>query len=290
MEARVGLAQINPTLGNVERNLEMHREFIEQGKKAGVDLLVFPELSLTGYFLKDMVPQVALRLDSPTVRRLAEMSRGTSVVVGLVEESRSALFYNSALYLEDGVIRHCHRKVYLPTYGLFDEQRYLARGRTVRTFSSRFGTTALLICEDLWHASTVYIAAQQGAELLLIPSASPGRGVAEGERTLAIAETWEAMNRTYSTLFTLGLCFSNRVGYEDGVSFWGGSEVLSPAGERLLKGEYFEEGFLTGVLDLEEVRRARIFTTVGRDEDLDLTLRELGRVYYRRFLEGDGDE
>jgi len=289
LKARIGLAQINPTLGDLQRNLEIHREFIDRSCQGGVDLLVFPELSLTGYFLKDMVPQVALRLDSPVVHELEELSRNISLVVGLVEESEEALFYNAALYLEDGVIRHCHRKVYLPTYGLFDEQRYLARGRTVRTFRSRFGQTAILICEDLWHVSTAYLAAQQGTDLLLIPSASPGRGVERGEK-LEIAETWEAINRTYATLFTMGVCFANRVGYEDGVNFWGGSEIVSPAGERLLKGDYFEENLLVGLFDLEELRRARISNTLRRDEDLDLTFRELQRIYRKRFPEGDGDE
>ncbi|MBI3014684.1 MAG: carbon-nitrogen hydrolase [Candidatus Tectomicrobia bacterium] len=289
MKAKIGLAQINPTLGDLQRNLEIHRDFIDRGHRSSVDLLIFPELSLTGYFLKDMVPQVALRLDSPVVRELEEMSRGISLVIGLVEESEEALFYNAALYLEDGAIRHCHRKVYLPTYGLFDEQRYLARGRTVRTFKSRFGQMAILICEDLWHVSTVYLAAQQGADLLLIPAASPGRGAERGGK-LEIAETWEAMNRTYATLFTMGVCFTNRVGYEDGVNFWGGSEIISPAGERLLKGNDFEENLLVGVFDLDEVRRSRISNTVRRDEDLDLTFRELQRIYRKHFPEGDGDE
>jgi predicted amidohydrolase len=139
--------------------------------------VVFPELSLSGYFLKDMVSTVAVRLDSAEVKQLKRLSRGRALVAGLVEETDDFRFYNSAVYIEDGEVVHVHRKVYLPTYGLFDEGRYFARGDRIRAFDTRFGRSATLICEDMWHPSSVYIAALDRAVLLYCPSTSPLRGV-----------------------------------------------------------------------------------------------------------------
>jgi predicted amidohydrolase len=178
---RVAIAQINPRLGNLQANLALYEEKIEQGIKERADLLLFPELSLTGYFLRDTVPNVALTADSTEMKKLRRLSRELPLVAGLVEESSDHRFFNAAVYLEDGEIRHIHRKVYLPTYGMFDEQRYFARGDRIRAFSSKFGRIAMLICEDLWHPSTIYLAALDGARAVLCPSSSPLRGVVDGQ-------------------------------------------------------------------------------------------------------------
>ncbi len=277
MKVRVGLSQISPTLGDLDRNIEIFRKAVAQAQEKGLELLIFPELGLTGYFLKDMVPAVAQLRSSRLLKEMKAISQKLSLVVGLVEESRDHCFYNSAFYLEGGEILHIHRKLYLPTYGMFDEQRYLARGKKVRAFETRFGRACMLICEDAWHPSTVYVASQDGAELLFIPSSSPGRGV-EGGHDLAITRTWEGMNRIYALLFSQFCFFVNRVGYEDGVSFWGGSEVVDPKGEVQAKGPYFDEAFVEAEIDLQEVRRARISSPTLRDEDLGLTIRELQRI------------
>lgn len=278
MKFLLGIAQIKPTLGNLDANLAMVEEAVAQAKKRRVDLLVFPELGLTGYFLKDMVPGVALMKGSSGFRRLLEMSKGLALLIGFVEESRSHIFYNAAAFMDEGRLAHIHRKVYLPTYGIFDEQRYVGRGRSIRAFDTRFGRAAVLICEDAWHPSAAYVAAQDGADLLFIPSASPGRGVKGRRRKLAITETWEDINRSYARLFSQFVIFANRVGFEDGINFWGGSEVISPTGECLARGRLFEPDFLTATIDMGEVRRSRISTPTRRDEDLGLTLRELRRV------------
>ncbi|MBI2875460.1 MAG: carbon-nitrogen hydrolase, partial [Candidatus Tectomicrobia bacterium] len=234
-----------------------------------------------GYYLRDMVPEVALREGSAALKRLREMSREMALVTGLVEESADHLFYNAGLYLDGGEICHTHRKVYLPTYGMFDEQRYFARGRKVRAFDTRFGRGCLLICEDLWHPSTAYIAFQDGAALLINLSCSPSRGI-DREEKLAITETWETLNQAYAKLFSQFVLFVNRVGYEDGVNFWGGSEILDPEGRVIAKAPYFEEGLTVGELDLGTLRRTRIATTLLRDEDLDLMLRELWRIHQEK--------
>jgi predicted amidohydrolase len=277
----VGLAQIRPRLGDLAYNFDLVRRIVGEGVSAGLDLLVFPELTLTGYFLKDMVPEVALSLDSPEVEELRRLSTRISLVVGLVEASEDARCYNSALYLEGGAVLHRHRKVYLPTYGLFEEHRYFARGDRFRAFDTRFGRMGLAICEDLWHPSAPYLLAVDGAQTLLCPSNSPLRGVgqAEGPDTML---TWERLLRTYGQLFGLHVLYAHRVGFEDGVNFWGGSMVVGPSGRVLARAEQFEEAVLTARLDPAEVWRERTSTPLLRDEDVDLTLAELARIRTER--------
>lgn len=273
----LGIAQLAPALGDLERNFALHDKILREAENQGVDLLLFPELSLTGYFLKDLVPAVALTPRDPRLDLFKRASRRMGIVVGLVEESSDCRFFNAAAYFEDGQLHHLHRKLYLPTYGLFDEHRYFAQGESLRAFDTRFGRMALTICEDLWHPATAYLAALDGAQVILCISASPGRGL-RPEGTFANAAAWEHLNRAYAQLFTCFLCYCNRVGYEDGTCFWGGSEVIAPTGEALLKAPQLEEVLLRVSIDRREVRRERIANPLLRDERLDLTLRELKRI------------
>jgi len=273
----LGIAQCAPALGNLDTNLALHEKIVREAEGQGVDLLLFPELSLTGYFLKDLVPSVALTARDPRLDLFKQASRKMAIVVGLVEESSDRRFFNAAAYFEDGKLRHLHRKLYLPTYGLFDEHRYFAQGESLRAFDTRLGRMALTICEDLWHPATAYLAALDGAQIILCISASPGRGL-RPDATFANAAAWEHLNRAYAQLFTCFLCYCNRVGYEDGACFWGGSEVIAPTGDVLLKGPQLEEAFLHVGIDRREVRRERIANPLLRDERLDFTLRELKRI------------
>lgn len=281
MPIRTAIAQINPKLGDVAANLELYEEKIRQATSERADLLLFPELSLTGYFLRDTVPAVAVTRTSAAMNELRQLSREIPFVAGLVEESEDHRFFNSAVYFENGEIRHVHRKVYLPTYGMFDEQRYFARGDRVRAFDSKFGRLTLLICEDLWHPSTIYLAALDGALAVLCPSASPLRGIVEGQEQDDNARYWELINRAYAETYSLFLFYANRSGFEDGVGFWGGSEVVDPFGERLGKAAYYAEDFLVVEVALEAVRRKRTMSPLMRDEDLDLTINELMRIRER---------
>ncbi|HEY6201294.1 MAG TPA: nitrilase-related carbon-nitrogen hydrolase [Candidatus Binatia bacterium] len=281
MAFRVAIAQINPRLGDIAANLAIYEEQIRLAVKRGADLLLFPELSLTGYFLRDMVPNVALRLSAPEIERLKKLSRDVAFVAGLVEEGPDYRFYNAAVYFDRGEVRHVHRKVYLPTYGMFDEQRYFARGDRVRAFDTRFGRLALLICEDLWHPSTIYLAALDGALTVLCPSTSPLRGITDGEPQDDNARYWEMINRAYAETFGIFVAYGNRVGFEDGVGFWGGSEIVDPFGRRIAKAKYYEEDFIAGNIALDAVRRKRAAAPLLRDEDIDLTVNELLRIRER---------
>ncbi len=279
---KIGIAQISPRLGDVAANLALYEQAIARAKNENVELLIFPELSLTGYHLRDMVETVALRQDAPEFIQLRELSTSVACLVGLVEESSDFCFYNAAVYLSGGDIRHVHRKVYLPTYGMFDEQRYFARGDNVRAFDTPYGRAAALVCEDMWHPSTVYIAALDQALMLICPSSSPLRGIADKRQQDENARYWESLNRVYAETFGVFVIYANRVGFEDGVGFWGGSEVIDPFGQCIAKGRYYEEDFVTADISLDAVRRKRVAAPLLRDEDIDLTINELLRIRGRR--------
>jgi predicted amidohydrolase len=281
MEFTVALAQIRPKLGCLSDNLAIIEASVTQAIESGADLVIFPELSLTGYFLKDLVPEVALRIDSPEIAKLRVLSRRISIAVGFVEESADYRFFNSAIYLEDGEIRHRHRKVYLPTYGLFDEQRYLACGDRFRAFDTRFGRFGMLVCEDMWHLSASYTLAMDGATTILCLSSSPGRGVASDDG-LGSAQAWQRLTSTTAMFLSCRVLFCNRVGYEDGVNFWGGSEIVRPGGDSTVRAKLLEEELVTARVYDGELRRERIFAPLLRDENLELTIRELRRIEEER--------
>jgi NAD+ synthase (glutamine-hydrolysing) len=276
MDFSIALLQIKPKLGRVADNLALIQEQVEQAIIQKADLAVLPELALTGYFLKDLVPEVAIGLDSPEIATLKELSKRISIAVGFVEVSKDYQFYNSAAWFEAGELKHLHRKVYLPTYGLFDEQRYLGRGDRFRAFDTKFGRVGLLVCEDMWHLSAPYLLAMDGATTLVCLSSSPGRGVDEDE--LGTATAWRNLTTATARFLTCRVIYVNRVGYEDGVSFWGGSHVVTPSAEIITAAPEFEPSLTLATLTEVDLRRERIASPLLRDENLCITLQELGRI------------
>jgi predicted amidohydrolase len=277
----VALAQIDPALGDRGRNLERHREWVKRAADAGAKLLVFPELSLTGYFLKDLVPESAIRLDSKEMRDLAALSAELDVVLGTVIESPDHRYFNASLYFSQGELVHVHRKVYLPTYGMFDEQRYFAPGDRFRSFATPFGRAGMLVCEDIWHLSSAYILSLEGVDMIICPSSSPGRGITTDER-LGTAESYRLVCRTYAQFLTTFFLYCNRVGFEDGANFWGGSMVIGPNGDIIAQHEDADEALVLATIDLADVRRERLANPLLRDERIELTINELRRVWHER--------
>jgi NAD+ synthase (glutamine-hydrolysing) len=277
---RVAVAQIAPTLGNLERNLAMHLAQIEAARAAGADLLVFPELSLTGYYLRDQVPEVAQPIGSALLRQVHDAAGEMALIFGFVEESINFRFYNAAMYAEPGraVV---HRKVYLPTYGMFDEGRYFAPGRRIRAFDTKFGRLGLLICEDAWHLSSGVILQSDRIDALVLIANSPGRGVRDA--VLSSRKNWELVSRTYATFLGVPTVFANRVGYEDGVCFFGASQVVSPLGDVLAAAPELDEALIVADIDPSQTRQHHILAPVDRDERLDITLAELNRIQDGRY-------
>ncbi len=275
----IAMAQIETRLGDVKANLAMHLEIIQQASSQSADLVVFPELSLTGYSLQDLTPGVARQAthQDPTFQPLLKASKDIDIIVGFVEADVRQRFFISAAYLSGGEFLHVHRKVYLPTYGLFDEGRFFAWGDRVRAFDSPFGRIGMLICEDFWHASPPYLLWLDGAEILFLISASPGRGISGDER-LESARWVERINQAYASLFTTYVIHTNRGGFEDGLHFWGGATAFNPDGEMLARGPYHEPALTFVEVDLAQLHRTRTRLPLLRDERTALIQRELKRI------------
>jgi len=281
---RIALAQIGPRLGAFDDNLARHHDLLRDARAAGAGLVVFPELGLTGYLLQDLAAEVAIRLDDPRLAELAAGTDGLSAVVSFVEESADHRLFIAAALLEDGEVRHVHRKLFLPTYGLFDERRFFAAGDVLRAAPSRLGVgVGLSVCEDFWHLAVPQLLALDGAQVLVNISASPGRDLAAtNEVGLGTASSWRLLMRTYAQLTTSFVVFCNRVGVDESITFWGGSEVIDPSGRPVFSAPLFEEGLFTVDVALEDLRRERVALPLLRDERLELEARELGRIIAER--------
>lgn len=274
---KIALAQMDPSLGDVPANLAAHLAWIDRAREAGADLLVFPELSLTGYLLQDMVSEVALSPDSEVFAALADAARDMALVVGAIEESADHAQYIAGYLIDRDGIRHVHRKVYLAAYGVFDEARYVGSGQRVRAVDTAVGRLGMLICEDAWHPSLVSLSLLDGADLLVVQVASPVRDLTRGELPRN-AQIWMDTLRTYARLYGTTIAFCNRVGTEDGLVFWGHSCVLGPDGESMGTAPLYDEDLLVVEVDPERVRQARLSNPVLREEKLDLTIREMQRL------------
>ena len=286
---RVALAQIAPKLGDLESNLELHRDAIGLARREKAGVVVFPELSLTGYVLRDQVPEIALTSKAPLFKRLARTSSDVDLVVGYAEEAPGHRFHNATAYFSKGRVVHVHRKVYLPTYGMFDEGRDFAAGELFRAFTTRRGRAGMLICEDAWHPSSAWILVQDGAEILFTLSSGPTRG-AKPRRGITSIPIWHELLRTTAQLQTSFVVYVNRVGYEDGLNFGGGSIALDPFGRTLASLPSLTAGVTVAELDGEVLRRARAAYPLLRDENIELVHREVSRVRRLRFQLPEGDE
>ncbi len=279
MKQTLALAQINTRLGDVEANLAKHLNYVKEAKATGADLLIFPELSLTGYALQDLASAVAHRPtpDDPIFGPLLEASKNMDMVVGFVDEDNRHRFFIAGAYLSQGEVLHVHHKVYLPTYALFDEGRFFAWGDSIQAFDTPICRMGIAICEDFWHASPPYLLWLDGADILIFTSASPGRGLS-AEPKLESARWVEHINQAYASLFTCFTVHANRVGFEDGLHFWGGSTVYDPNGVLMVKGPYHEEALVTVEIDLDQLHRTRARLPLLRDERTALVQREMMRI------------
>ena len=283
MIVRIALAQIAPRLGDVEANLELVADRARAAARDGAELVVFPELALTGYLLQDLVPDVAMRADDARLAAIGREGQGAMIAVGFVEETPEHRYCNSVALLRGGEVIGLHRKVYLPTYGLFDEGRFTRAGSTIRTVEvgeplKRIG---LSVCEDFWHASLPMLQAADGASLLVNVAAGPSRAPGSAAGMVAIAG-WHKMQDTYALLGTVGIAFCNRVGNEEGLTFWGGSRLLAPDGRVLAEAPLWEEALVFGDFETDDLRMQRYTLPLLADERLELVRRELDRIIAQR--------
>ena len=266
---RLAVAQLKPFKGEYQRNLARLGELLRSfaGDPEPPDLLVLPETALTGYFVEGAVRELARSAEDfyADLARLHEASGGPplDIVIGFYEMWRTRL-HNSALAASlggpDAGIRHVHRKIFLPTYGVFDEERFVEPGRSVRAFDTRWGRAAVIVCEDAWHSLIPTIAALDGAQLLLIVSASPARGLAPeegGEERPASLLRWERTIQAIAGEHGIYAALAQLVGFEGGKAFPGGSLVIGPRGDVLARARIFEEDVLRVTVELDEIPRVR---------------------------------
>lgn len=264
----VALAQVNPACGDLEHNVKLHIAQTEQALDAGADLVVFPELSLTGYTLKDQTLDIMRPADCPEFAKLRELSHHIAVCAGFVERGSDGIPYNSAFFMDAGDVLHVHRKMYLPTHGMFEELKFFGRGRELSVFDTRFGRTGIVICRDLFHPLEVSTMAALGVELLLAPSAMPARGFSGEE--LAIEKTVGLALASASTFLAMYVVYVNRVGFDDGLGFYGGSTLSDPVEGITVSAPRFQEAELLGSVDTSHVVRRRYQLPIRREEDLEI--------------------
>jgi predicted amidohydrolase len=304
---KVAVYQTSPVLLDVKANLEQVLSKIHQGREKGAQIIVFPELALTGYFVGQRYHEVALRLDSREIKQLVSATKGTAAVVGFIEESPSMNFYNSALVAVDARILFAYRKLNLPNYGVFEEGKYFSPGKHIPVFKLREFTVAVFICNDLWHPSLPYLGVCQKADMFItVFSSSQG---SMGDEFSNI-ESWQIINTFYSRIFGIYNICANRVGDEyhekkpmisssgsnraarsqsshplfkepTTYRFWGGSEIINPFGQHIVKAALYEPDEIFGEISRNLIRRKKILLPYLRNDDPYFTHRELQRILYK---------
>ena len=304
---KVTIVQTAPILLDLQHNLDEVLQKIGEEKEKGAELIVFPELALTGYFVGQRYHEVALRMDSPEIQRIAAATRGTAAVVGFIEESVSMNFYNSALVAVDGNLLFAYRKLNLPNYGVFEERKFFSSGKQVPVFRLHDLNFSVFICNDLWHPSLPYLGVAQKADVFVtIFNSSQGSMGAE----FCNIESWGIINKFYSRIFGIYNLCANRVGEEvwnpqksmlavehapeespfdktpkkewKSFKFWGGSEIINPFGQQMVKAALHREEVIHGEVSRDLLRQKRILLPYLRDDDPYFTHRELQRILYSK--------
>ncbi len=275
---KIAIGQIGPVLANLDKNIEKHCEFIEKAIAQKADLILFPELSLTGYSLKDATFDVALTKDNPRLNKIRDLSSKISISCGFAEIGDRHELYNTQLFFEDSKLLSRHRKVYLPTYGVFEEGRYFSSGNRFHAFDSKLTRMGILVCEDIWHPSSGLILALDGATVILVPAAGLTRGTNKDDKPDNI-RAWETLVKSIALSTTSYTIFANRGGVEDGLVFWGGSEIVEPNGSAIAKAEYYKEELLVADIDMYKLKHARVNTTLLSDEKLPVLIEEFTRLH-----------
>jgi predicted amidohydrolase len=302
---KVAVCQTSPKLLDLQHNLKDVTDKIKQCKDEGADLIVFPELALTGYFVEQQYHKVALRLDSNEIMELVKSTHGTAAVIGFIEESPSMNFYNSALVAVNGEILFTYRKLNLPNYGVFEERKFFSPGKKIPVFKLYDFSIAVFICNDLWHPSLPYLGVCQKADIFIsIFNSSQGSMGTE----FSNIESWGIINKFYSRIFGIYNVCANRVGIEsfeerritpehqeeeasqdqhdnpkcniEKYRFWGGSEIVNPFGQIMVKAALYDEAIIFADISRELLRKKKILLPYLRNDDPYFTHRELNRILF----------
>ncbi|WP_199549673.1 nitrilase-related carbon-nitrogen hydrolase [Streptomyces sp. N35] len=277
---RVALAQTDCELGDVEKNLAIAREQIEQAVAQGANLVVFPELSLHGYHLGGLKRDESIAAQDPRVLELSTL--GADVMVGMHEHT-SLRAYNTSAYYSEGALVHAHRKLYLPNYLAWEERKHVSPGQNMRAYDlpRGVGRAATLVCNDAWQPVLPWLAVQDGAEVIIVPTNSAASLDPEAMDT---GLYWDTLLSYTARMLQCWVVFVNRVGNENGATFWGGSRVVDPRGTVVAQAPKWEPGLVTVDIDVHEARRQRRAVPLVAEARLGMVGREV-----RRLIDEGGD-
>jgi N-carbamoylputrescine amidase len=271
---RLALAQLDVRLGDVDGNVVRARALADEARQAGADLIVLPELSLSGYQVGAVADDLSMEVGDERLAGLAAAAGDAALVVGFCERTRLNT-YNAAAYFEAGTPLHVHRKLYLPTYGVFEERKHFAPGGTLRAFDTSLGRLAMLVCNDAWQPPLPFLAVQDAAQMLVIPADSAAGSYPGALDTRAY---WRDITRFYGRMLESYVVFVNRVGSEGELEFWGGSHVVDPCGDLVAEAPEREQAVVVADVDLARVRARRREVPLVREARLGLIAREVERL------------
>lgn len=273
---RVALAQCDSRVGDVDGNLAVARAAVVDAVDEGADLVVFPELMLHGYPLGSYpseYPAEPMPAADARLRALAS-DPGVAVAVGFREDA-GVHAYNSVSFLQGTQTLHTQRKLYLPNYDIWEERKHFSPGQSLRAFSTAFGRFGILTCNDAWQPFLPFLLAQDGAEVILVPTSSADTRAPE---ILDVHAYWQDLLRSTARMNELWVIFVNRVGDQGRLEFWGGSCVVDPAGKVVAQAPVKEESLLVVDIDVSASRRRRRELPLLKDARLGLLSRELDRL------------
>jgi len=273
---RIRAIQFSPVLGNLDKNLDFHVRKIEKAVKDNVELIVFPELSISGYHLKDIVYEVSLRPNSEILKKFKRLSQKINIIIGAPYERIKGMIYNSAIVFSKGEIIHIHNKVQLPNFGMFEEAMIFKSDDKFIPFELNGFKIGILICREILFPHFAYLYFIQETDFIIGISNSPHRGInKEGFSSLKL---WEKSGWIYSNLYHQNFLYVNRVGFEDGIG-WPGGSFFIPSGSGIEKqASFFEEDEFDVELNPDKIRKSRIISNNLRDEKPEIMLSELKRI------------
>lgn len=273
---KLAVAQISPVFANINDNIEKTLELASKAKSEGASIVVFPELSLTGYNLQDLTLQLSIKLESPILEPILKFSKEIAIVSSFPRMCDDGISRISSVFFDEGKIVSVYDKICLPTHGMFDEMRYFGRGEKLQSFQTRFGKIGMLVCRDIWHPELSYVYSAQGAEIVIVPSAIPARNLTNKGFTITGSLDRTVANTAFCNQLFVVLC--NRVGIEDGISFLGNSRVCAPNGRVLCELPELEESIGYAQINSGEISLARAKTSLVRERRNDIIVRELRKL------------
>lgn len=273
---KITIAQVAPKFADITANLDIHLKHIDKAVESGSDLIIFPELALSGYSLKDETSNLSMRVDDRRLDALREASKKIAVVTSFPELGSDFVSYISMAMFEGGRIHNLYRKVHPPTHGMFEELKYFGSGDSIAAFDTPFARVGMMICRDIWHPELSYVLSVDGAYLLLASSAIPARNINSDGFGIDESMTRTIANMALTNQAYVVLC--NRVGVEEGVTFLGGSMVCAPNGTVVEKLPLLDESVISVTINLDEIRKTRDSLNLIRERKNRLILSELERI------------